>query len=114
MPLPEFTQQLIKSKLSSYCNKRVPPHVRDQIKLDFKIRGNSVTLFEQRRSLHKQDEWIDIPIAQFRYDTAESLWTLFCTDRNSKWHQYTPAKPSKDFNTLLLEVENDPTGIFWG
>jgi len=114
MSLTEFTKRLVESKLSSYCEQRVPLHVRDRVKLAFKIRGNSVTLFEQRTAYREKTRWIDIPIAQFRFNTSRFLWTLYCMDRNSKWHEYLPAASTKDFDALLKEVEKDPTGIFWG
>ena len=41
-------------------------------------------------------------------------WTLFCADRNSKWHLYTEAKPSSNLDALLSAVDADPTGIFFG
>jgi hypothetical protein len=114
MALPEFTRRLVESKLSSYCEQRVPLHVRDRVKLAFKIRGNCVTLFEQRPVYWEKSKWTEMPIAQFRFNPNRSLWTLYCADRNSKWHEYLPAAPTKDFDVLLVEVEKDPTGIFWG
>jgi hypothetical protein len=114
MSLSEFTKKLVKSQLASYYDRRVPPHVRDQVRLAHTIRGNSVTLIEQRRSFRDRSAWIDSPISQFRFNPDTSMWTLYCRDRNSKWHEYRPLKPSKDFNDLLLEVERDPTHIFWG
>ena len=42
------------------------------------------------------------------------LWTLYWLDRNSKFHIYERIKPSKYIETLLKEVNSDPTGIFWG
>jgi hypothetical protein len=114
MSLPEFTKQLIESKLSSYCEQRVPPHALDQVELTYKIRGNFVTLIERRRSLQDRSAWVEIPISQFRYNPNKSTWTLYCADRNSKWHEYLPLRPSKNFNNLLSEVEKDATHIFWG
>jgi len=35
-------------------------------------------------------------------------------DRNSKWHVYDEIEPATDFESLLQEVDDDPTGIFWG
>ena len=51
MPLPEFTRKLIETKLTKYCEQRMPPHVRDQVRFDYRIRGNHVTLFDGKTSL---------------------------------------------------------------
>lgn len=114
MALPEFTKKLIEKKLRDYCAKKVPSHVKDQYRLDFKSRGNSVTLYEERPYFMDPSEWVDIVIAQFRYDSKTQKWTLYCADRNSKWHEYLDLDPTKNFDVLLDEVEDDPTGIFWG
>jgi hypothetical protein len=53
-------------------------------------------------------------IAQFRFDPSTGQWTLYCADRNSKWHKYLDVEPTSRFDTLLEEVNKDPTGIFFG
>ena len=58
--------------------------------------------------------WVGIPIAQFRFNPKNSKWTLYCADRNSRWHEYNDLDPDQEFETLLREVDADPTGIFWG
>ena len=112
--LPPLTKQAIDARLNRYCEERVPEHVRDQIRLLFKVRGLSVTLFESRPLWNDPTQWVDGKIAQFRYDLETGTWTLYCADRNGRWHRYDPQVPSKDFDDLLQEVERDPTGIFWG
>jgi hypothetical protein len=114
MDLPEFTRRLVESKLSSYCENRVPLTVRDKVRLVFKIRGNLVTLFEQRPSFQDKSIWLDLPVAQFRFNPANSYWTLYCRDRNSKWFEFLPVRPTKNFDKLVDEVEKDTTHIFWG
>lgn len=111
MALPELTKKLVEKTLTAYCENRFPSHVRDQVRLVFKFRGNNVTLLESRPSIHTPEIWVDVSIAQFRFDESKK-WTLFCCDRNSKWHIYD-AEPS-NFEKLLKEVDADPTGIFWG
>ena len=68
MALPDFTKNLIEKKLNDYCVKKVPAHVKDQYRLGFKFRGNSVTLYEERPTFMDPSEWIDVVVAQFRYD----------------------------------------------
>lgn len=114
MPLPPLVKQLIEKKLSTYCQKKIPAHLHDQIRLMYKIRGNSVSLHESRPSFFKPDDWVEVPVAQFRYDSKENLWTLYCADRNSRWIPFTNVDPTRNFEKLLLEVDADTTGIFWG
>ena len=115
MPLPEFTRKLVETKLTKYCEQKMPPHVRDQIRFGYRIRGNHVTLFDGKTSLRSsRPSGCDSVIAQFRFSPQDKKWSLYCADRNSRWHLYTRLPPSADFDELLREVDRDPTGIFYG
>jgi hypothetical protein len=114
MPLPEFTRKLVETKLTKYCEQRIPPHVRDQVRLNYRIRGNLVTLFEERTVYKQPSKCVEIFIAQFRFNPQDKKWSLYCADRNSRWHLYGLLSPSADFDELLKEVDRDPTGIFYG
>ncbi|MBA3071919.1 MAG: DUF3024 domain-containing protein, partial [Nitrospirae bacterium] len=77
--------------------------------------GNSVTIFENRAPWHPDmKEWTSMPIAQIRYDDKTGKWTLYCADRNDKWHEYYDIEPTKNIGEILAEIDEDPTGIFWG
>ncbi|MBI4321484.1 MAG: DUF3024 domain-containing protein [Chloroflexi bacterium] len=39
---------------------------------------------------------------------------LYWADRNGRWHLYDDREPSRDLADLLIEVNADPTGIFFG
>ena len=95
-------------------NVSIPEPVRSQVRLAFKFRGSVVTLFEERPSFKDPSIWTTVAVAQFRFDPAENKWTLYCADRNSKWHEYQGIDPQRDLDQLLAEVDRDPTGIFWG
>jgi ribosomal protein S17 len=114
MPLSEFTKKLIETKLTKYCNQKIPIHARDQIKLIYKIIGNKVTVFETRPYSMNPSVWTETPLAQFRFDHETKKWVLYWMDRNSRWHLYDLVKPSADFEDMLKELDRDPTGTFWG
>lgn len=114
MAIPAFIRNSIEQNLKNYCESKVPEKVRDKLRICFKIRGNSIVLFEERPSFPDKSVWVDIFVAQFRFNPENGKWTLYWADRNSRWHIYDDFLPSKNFNVLLKEVDNDPTGIFWG
>ncbi|PKL52265.1 MAG: transposase [Nitrospira bacterium HGW-Nitrospira-1] len=115
MPLPLLIKTLTEKKLKKYCENKIPSHVRDKITLSFKFRGNSVTIFENRAPWHPDiKEWSSMPIAQMRYDGKTGKWNLYCADRNDRWHEYYDVEPTKNIDVILKEIEDDPTGIFWG
>jgi hypothetical protein len=115
MSLTQLIKSLVIKKFDEYCKKRVPERAQDQVRLSYKFRGNSVTIFENRPPWNKEiKEWTSVPVAQIRYDEKTGKWTLYCADRNDKWHEYYDIEPTKEIDKLLKEIDEDPTGIFWG
>lgn len=112
--LPELVRKKVEREVGRYCENRVPAHVRDKIKMEYEIRGNSVTIVE-RRPPWREDfgpEWSRLTVAQLRYENEG--WTLYWSDRNGKWHLYDLFEPTPDLSAALTEIDNDPTAIFWG
>jgi len=115
MPLPILVKSLVEKKLEAFFKKRIPPHVADNVRLSFTIRGNSVTIFENRAPWRAEfTEWTSMPIAQLRYDEKTGRWTLHYADRNDRWHRYEGLPPTMEIDKIVEEIDRDPTGIFWG
>ena len=114
MPLSETVKQQVETLLRRFCERRVPVEARDKVRLTYDFRGNAVTLYEDRPRGKDPGQWGHMAIAQFRFDQANEEWTLYCADRNSKWHEYLEVDPTSRFESLLEEVDQDPTGIFFG
>jgi len=114
MPMSETVKHHADLLLIAFCELRVPQEVRDQVKMSHEFRANTVTLFEDRPRWNKPSEWVHMPIAQFRFDTKSGRWTLYCADRNSRWHLYELVSPTSNLGVLIREVDKDPTGIFFG
>jgi hypothetical protein len=114
MALPADIREKVEWKLALYCERKIPNRVRDQIQLGYRFRGNSVTLVERRPAVLEPGVWTEFAVAQFRLDPETLSWSLYCRDRNERWHYYDDVEPSPDLADLLREVNEDPTGIFWG
>lgn len=114
MPLPPLQAQAATAALDAFCEKRVPPEFRDQVRLEHSARGNTLTLAEIRPHWRRAGESTRAEIARFRFRPETGTWHLYCRDRKGRWHLYEPAPPSAYIRTLLDEVDRDPTGIFWG
>lgn len=52
--------------------------------------------------------------ARLQYIAKTGLWTLYWSDRRGRWQCYDVVAPTTDVLVLLDEVDQDPTGIFWG
>lgn len=100
--------------LDAFCDARVPIMVRDKVVLQFRIHRHDVVLFEKRPVFDDPSRWIELDVAKFRLNRPAETWSLLWRGRNSKWHHYKECEPSPDLAALLREVDQDPTGIFWG
>ena len=110
MALPETEQHRANKLFRAFIDKRVPLHVRDQVKLVCKVVGNRVTLSECRPYYNDPSSWSEMPIAQFEYDEDAKAWSLYAYDRNDKRKPYSKGP----LEQLIKEVDKDTTGIFWG
>jgi Protein of unknown function (DUF3024) len=97
-----------------FCDRRVPPS--DDLRLEVETRANEITILE-RRPFWRPDadaEWSSLPVAKLHWDPQAQLWSLRCSDSSGRWHRYDEAPPSADLGSQLVEIDRDPTGIFWG
>jgi hypothetical protein len=48
-----------------------------------------------------------------KFDTASNEWTLYWSDRNSRWYIFDLISPGS-IDEVLEEIERDQTNISWG
>ena len=115
MAIPELVRNAAVKQVEVLC-RRVPPHARNEVRLEHSVRGNAITIVERRPPWHPGlgPEWTSMKIAQLRYDAGSGAWSLYCCDRNERWFLYVDVEPSRDVAPLIAEIDEDPTGIFWG
>jgi hypothetical protein len=106
-----FTRRRIEKIMDEFTEKNVPRDIRNQIKLSYKIRGDSVTLIEERPAF-RSDRWVQLNIAQFRLD--QKKWKIYWQDSKDKWHFVDDYSPDEDFEKQLRIVDQDDRGMFWG
>lgn len=97
-------------------NEDIPETARDLLRIDIDVADRTITIVECRPPWNPKfgTEWSRLPVARMRYTKTRSEWTLYWSDRNSEFHKYDLIRPSPTVDTLLAEVDRDPTFIFWG
>jgi hypothetical protein len=114
--IPAAVKDVAVSQVATYCATKIPSEHADEIRIEYKVRGNAITLYERRPPWREGlgPEWSSMRICVFEWDPETELWTLFARDRNDRRLDYPFVEPAADLMPLLLEVESDPTCIFWG
>jgi hypothetical protein len=112
--LSEFEIKRIEKLFGAFCDRRVPRHLRNRIRVEFRIRNSEVELFESRPLYNDPDTWVSTRVARFKKSTGSGTWILYWADRNAQWKRYVPCDPERDIETLLEIVEQDVIGSFWG
>ena len=112
--LPLLTRHLVETKLRDYCARKLPAHVRHQLRLSFAIEGDRVTLNEERDAFGRPGTWITTRIAQFRFTPETGHWRLYRTNPRGPdaWLPYLAAKPTTNFESLLQAMDADRSGMF--
>ena len=100
-----------------FCESRVPAEYHDEMRVECKRRGNSITILERRPPWKPElvgTDWSSLKVAQLRYEPTTAHWSLFYRDRNERWWPYDGIGSTTSVDPLLAEVDADTSGIFWG
>ena len=116
MAIPELLRHSAVTKGEAFCRRRVPDRYHADVRLEVGVRGNAVTIVERRPPWCEGigSEWSSRKIAQMRYDSATSAWTLYWADRNGRWLRYPDADPSRSVDALIEAIDRDRAGAFFG
>lgn len=104
------------ARVQRWCAARVPERARHQIRVECEIGARDLTIVERRApwSGDAGSDWTRLPVAKLRYAKTAKTWTLYVRDRNLRFRLYTGIQPSAHVNDLLVEIDRDPGGGFWG
>ncbi len=114
MALDEFTRKTVEEKLGSFCENRVPPDARWEVKLSYRFWKNSVILYEEEVRGDNPEKWIKMKVARLDFDPESRGWTLWAYNSNERSMYYLNLPRDVSLDDAIAEIDEDPTGIFWG
>ena len=76
MAFNELELKRIEKLGGGFCRRRTSPELADQLRIDYAIKGHSVTLFEERPDWRDPAERMRTPFARLRFVRSTGLWTL--------------------------------------
>ena len=115
MALTEFQQKLIGSTVSAYIAKHGPPEeIWAEVKMDYRISGQSVEIFELRPLLMDKSKVLEHPIAKATLVKTTGKWKVFWHRADMKWHSYPPDTEVESIDAFLEVIEKDEHACFFG
>ena len=115
MALSEFEQKKCEKIVRKYIEKHRPPaHMRNEVDLSFRVKGQSVEIFEIRPMWNNPDEKIEERVAKAIYVKSRNIWKVFWQRADLKWYRYDPEPEVKTVEGFLDVVERDEYACFFG
>jgi hypothetical protein len=115
MPLSELERKRAEKAIGAFMQKRrPPPHIRPKLDFGYRIKGQSVELFEIRPVWDKPEEKMEHPFAKATYVRETALWKVYWLRADLKWHRYEPIPSVGTLEKFLELVHEDKHACFFG
>lgn len=101
--------------VAAFIEKRRPPvDIRDKIDIGFRIKGQSIEIFEIRSHYKNADIKIEEAVAKTTFVRSQQVWKVFWMRSDLIWHVYQPKPEVRTLTKFLDLVHEDTCGCFWG
>ncbi len=115
MTLSEFEIKRCEKLVAEFISKRrPPPHIRAQLDLAFRIRAQSIEIFEIRPHWKEKGKTLEEPVAKATYIKNKGNWKILWQRADLKWHSYQPSPNVASVEEFLNIVDRDEYGCFFG
>ena len=115
MALSEFETKKIEKELRAFVERRrPPPHIRPELDLGFRVKGQSVEIFEVRPRWRHPEEKIEHAVAKATYVKTQRIWRVYWQRADLKWHGYEPNPEVEKLEQFLAIVDRDEHACFFG
>lgn len=114
MAFSDIELQRIKREVGGLCEKRSPAHLKNKLRIEYKIEGQSVILYEVRPQWDDPKIFRDHPFAKITFVKSRNIWKLYWRRADLKFHKYDPKKSSSQLSDLVKEIDKDSHGCFFG
>lgn len=115
MVLSQSETQKYEKEVRAFVEKRRPPqHIRDELDLGFRLKGQSVEIFEIRPLWRSPSEKIEEAVAKATYVKTKKVWKVYWQRADLKWHRYDPDPEVPSLQEFLAIVDRDEYACFFG
>lgn len=115
MALNDIERKRVENIVGAYIQKHRPaPHIRPQLDIGFRLKGQSVQIFEIRPVWKEPEKKMEHPVAKATFIRSRALWKIFWMRADVKWHSYEPLPVVGSIEKFLAAVDEDKHACFWG
>lgn len=115
MAFTELERRQAEQQLESFLEcRRPPPQIRSKVDLGYRIKRQSVEIFEIRPSFDDSTRLRESAIAKATYVRTHDHWKVFWLHQDLRWHGYEPMPEVPNLKHFLDIVDADEYGCFFG
>jgi len=115
MAFSEFEKKRFEMMMGEFIKKhRPPPQIRNEVDLSFRLKGQSIEIFEIRPLWDNPNKIIEEQIAKATYVRSQQIWQIYWQRADLKWHRYDPNPEVDTLDEFIRIVEDDEFACFWG
>jgi len=115
MALNDIERKRIEKTVGAFVSKRRPaPHIRPKLDLGFRVKGQSIELFEIRPQWNRPSVKRENAYAKATFVRTRSVWRVFWKRADLKWHSYEPVPEVSAVEDFLAVVQKDEYACFFG
>jgi len=115
MAFSEVEMKAHEKQMRAFLEKRRPPeHIRDELDIGFRIKGQSIEIFEIRPGFLDPDVKSESTVAKATYVRTQRVWKVFWQRGDLKWHAYPTDPEVRSLKRFLELVDEDAYCCFWG
>lgn len=115
MALSEFEIKKCERLAGEFVEKRRPPaHIRKELDLGFRVKGQSVEIFEIRPMWRNPEQRIEEAVAKATFVKTQKIWKVYYRRADLKWHRYDPDPEVGSLEEFLAIVDRDEYACFFG
>jgi hypothetical protein len=115
MTFSELEARRIQKLVGEFIEKRRPSaHIRSLLDLGFRVRGQSIEVFEIRPVWQNPNERIEEPVAKATYDSTRRVWAVYWQRGDLTWCRYDPDPEVKALEAFIELLDDDRHACFFG
>jgi hypothetical protein len=115
VPFSELERKRFERAVARFIERRrPPPHLRAKVDLAYRVKGQSIEIFEIHPHFEERNRLVEQPVAKATYVRNERSWKVFWQRADLKWHSYQPHPIVRSIDEFLAIVDEDEHACFFG